>query len=191
LRIFTNQVIAEASTLGDNGQHAARHATELLSTLQRIETALSVAGRSSSPTPRIVGAMQGAVARVAPAETPAYQPPAVPRASLRAPVPSRRSAWQHTGRTAPRLGRGGRPMTHPHLQGGDALGASSYRFASGGPRPGGNHPSTSRHSHRSWYTDEPPVADAGSSAAGGDQPTRPESTAHPTPHPNPGEWPSE
>jgi hypothetical protein len=196
LRAFTNQVIAEANTLGENGQQAARHASALAAALRRVEAALSVASTSSSAGLRAVGAVQGALSRVAahpqsthlaPPEAPAHQPPA----TLRAAVPSRRSAWQHTGRTSPRMGRGGRPMTHPHLQGTDALGASGYRFASGGPRPGSNHPSTSRHIHRPWYTDEPPVADAGIASAGDDQPTRPESASHPTPGPNPGERPGE
>ncbi|HEY7982753.1 MAG TPA: hypothetical protein VID73_01215 [Ktedonobacterales bacterium] len=197
LRVFTNQVIAETHTLGENGQQAAHHAASVAAALRRIESALSMVGTSSSGGLRAMDAVQGALARVAapprgahlaPAEAPAppaAAQPTTPRASLRAPVPPRRSAWQHTGRTVPRLGRSGRPMTHPHLQGGDALGTSGYRAGSGGPRPGGNHPSTARHIQRPWYTDEP------AAGADDDQPTRPESAMHPTPRPDTGDWPRE
>jgi hypothetical protein len=190
LRIFTNQVIAEATTLGEGGQQAASHAGALLAALQRVEAALGSVGATTSSTGlRAAGVMQGALARVAaqaegPNNAPPPQGPAAARASVRMAAVPRRMAWQHTGRTVPRLGRSGRPMTHPHLQGGgDTLSASSFHPGSGGPRPASNHPSTSRHAYRPWYTDEPPAADTGN-----DQASRPESSSHPTPHPHPGDW---
>jgi hypothetical protein len=198
LRIFTNQVIAETTTLGEGGQQAASQAAELRAALARVEAALAGAGASSAGL-RAVGAMQGALARVAaqvegtqsaapslPA-APTAPIPAAPRTSGRVAAAPRRLAWQHTGRTVPRLGRGARPMTHPHLQGGEGLGASGYRSSGTNPRQPGNHPSTSRRTLRPWYTDEP----LGAGPAGGGQPARPDSDVHPTPHPRPGDWPAQ
>jgi hypothetical protein len=190
LRVFTNQVIAEATTLGEGGQQAASHLTALLAALRKVEAALCGAGATSSSGAAGASTMQGTLARVsAPTESVSSAPraaatgvPANPPGSARLAAPPRRSSWQHTGRTAPRLGRSGRPLTHPHLQGSDGLGASSSRPSSGGPRTAGNHPSTARHVNRPWYTDEPPAG------AAGDLPARPESASHSTPRPNPGDW---
>jgi hypothetical protein len=188
LRVFTNQVIAEATTLGEGGQQAASHLTALVTALRQVEAALC--GATSSPTPAVASAAQGTLARVATptASVPSAAPataavsPAAPRASARIAAAPRRSNWQRTGRTAPRLGRSGRPLTHPHLQGGEWLGASSPRPGSNGPRLAGNHPNTARHVSRPWYTDEPPSA-----GAAGDQPMPPQSAPYTTPRPN-GDW---
>jgi hypothetical protein len=193
LRIFTNQIIAETTTLGEGGQQAATHAAGLQAALARVETALAGSGASSSAGLRAVGAVQGALARAAAqAEGAPDASPGAPtarvlaalRTSGRMAAAPRRLAWQHTGRTVPRLGRGARPMTHPHLQGGEGLSASGYRSGGSTPRPAGYHPSTSRHAHRPWYTDEPP----GAGPSRGDPPARPEPDFHPTPHPRPGDW---
>jgi hypothetical protein len=62
LRVFTNQVIAETHTLGENGQQAAHHAASVAAALRRIESALSMVGTSSSGAGRARpcgGAAQG------------------------------------------------------------------------------------------------------------------------------------
>ncbi len=207
MRAITNQIIAEAGVLGENGQQSGHCVTELDAALQRIEATLGGSVASPSPTLQLTGLagkLQDALAQVSVIKDRSSSDAAqsvdvsdATRASAHPPdaAPSSRAArrgasFAHPTISTPRAARPGRPNTHPHLQDDGSVGAASYRTPSGGPRLSGNHAAILGRSRTPWYSDEQDLADAMGDAGGlplaGGQSTRPHVTSHP--RPRGGEW---
>jgi hypothetical protein len=202
MRAITNQIIAEAGVLGENGQQAGQCVKELDAALQRIEATLGGSVASPSPTLQLTGLagkLQDALAQVSVIKdrsSPDAVQPADVSDATRAPAARRGASFAHPTASTPRAARPGRPNTHPHLQDDGSVGTASYRTPSGGPRPSGNHAAISGRYPAPWYSDEQDLADAIRDAGGlplaDDQSTRPHVASHPRPHPTPhprgGEW---